>query len=234
MKCYMHKIEHHWTPTWWNCRVNFFLPIVHWDTIFNGISKAVWFRTSKQIEHTPLKPQFHPFTINSFSSILFLYVWVKNIDNVSTLLLKQTYLDFNHCKIVNKLLSTYWIVESTISVKSTTSEKHTHVPCTSKFLTSSMLEELICSIFPVFEFLNTILWSVSNDLESWHKSTLEYTDRDAGDSFKKGSYLRLPWFLRRPWFRLKRRKTLGNSFHFSKFIGEKQCDENKPRQCVAA
>ena len=185
MKCYMHKIEHHWTPTWWNCRVNFFLPIVHWDTIFNGISKAVWFRTSKQIEHTPLKPQFHPFTINSFSSILFLYVWVKNIDNLSTLLLKQIYLDFNHCKIANKLMSTYWIVESTISVKSTTSEKHTHVPCTSKFLTSSMLEELICSIFPVFEFLNTILWAISNDLESWHKGTLEYTDQKAGDSFKK-------------------------------------------------
>ena len=74
------KIEHCWTPTWWNCRVNSFLPIVHWDTFFNGISKAVWFRTSKQIV-TPLnsgQPQFHPFTLNSFSKILFLYVWVKN------------------------------------------------------------------------------------------------------------------------------------------------------------
>lgn len=128
--------------TWWNSIVISFLPVLHCDTWFNGISKAVLWPTSK-LNTDPLNlavPQFQPFRLNSLSNTSILYVFVKNFAIFSfSVSLKPA----NLCNVpfFRKILKPQ---EPTKFWKFTTSRS----------------EDCSCSTFPVLLFLNTIPWSV--------------------------------------------------------------------------
>lgn len=138
-----------------------FLPAVHCDTWFKGISKALLlFDPTSKLKTDPLNlavPQFQPFKLSSFSSMSILYECEKNLEIFSfSESLKPTYL-YSRPVLRNIRMP--------------------KVPAKFWKLTTSMSDDWIWSTFPVLLFLNTMLWSVIFSLPGVWKMCLSVQGR---------------------------------------------------------